>query len=234
MYFYSKRHDTFNDDYKELIVKKIIDHVLPGTSYKPDFCVSQKEYKVSGLFRTWYDDYFGDDFMEGIYKNIPFRCSGLETKYENNVTIFKGFFLNIRLSNLFAGGTYIWDRDFEQLPASMMDDYRMMPLPHVVRIPITGNNFNQYFSVCSTTPYEAVSLLSAERIRQIFELRQKLNTAMAISFVAGHCYVGIGTADDLLDSGAYKPDDKEQVMKSYVTISLIPEIINGLSLTELI
>ena len=50
VYFYSKRNDTFSDDYKELIVKKIIDHVLPGTSYKPDFLRIAKRIQSQRTF----------------------------------------------------------------------------------------------------------------------------------------------------------------------------------------
>jgi hypothetical protein len=234
VYLFTKRNDNFTDDYKQLIVKEIINHVIPGAMYKPDFCISQKEYKASGLFRIWYDDYSGDDFIEGTYKNVSFRCSGLETSYENNATIFKGFFFNGKISSAVMGGTYIWDSNFEQLPATLMDEYRMMPLPRVARVAVSNNTFNNYFSVCSTIPYEALTLLTTERINQMINLKKKLNADIAFSFVSGHCYVAVAVGEDLLEPGEYNPEDKDQIMKSYLTISLIPEIINCLSLYELV
>lgn len=90
---YLKRNDTFVDDFKESIIKQIIDHICPGIVYNPGSCVSEQEYKTSSLFRLYYDDYTGEDYMEGVYKNVTFCCSQLQTKYEDTSTIFKGLFL---------------------------------------------------------------------------------------------------------------------------------------------
>lgn len=232
-YKYAKRRDAFDYRYKDLVVKKIIDKIIPGSVYKPDGYLSHKDYKASGLFRYYYDDYTGDDFISGVYNNVPFRCSGLETRYENNAIIFRGFFYVFNISSMIRGGTYVWCSDFEQLPVSMMDDYRMMPLPHVHRVPVNGKVFNDYFSVCSTLPSEAGWLLSTERLSQMIRLREAIQSPVVFSFVAGHCYVAAGSSEDLLEPGDFNPEEKEQLMKSYLVIYLIPEIINSLALHQL-
>jgi len=109
VYFYTIKKDRYTKDFKETVIKEIITYLLPGVQYKPDEVIAKQEYKYSGLFRRKYDYYDGDDYMEGIYKNVAFRCSELHTQYEKfsgviggsrSVTIFKGL-----LQELISGRT---------------------------------------------------------------------------------------------------------------------------------
>ena len=58
--------------------------------------------------------------------------------------------------------------------------------------------------------------------------------SMAFSFVAGHCYVAVGAVEDLFEPSKRQVVDKEQVMKYYYTVSTILNIIDQLSLNELV
>jgi hypothetical protein len=231
---YLHANDTFVDDYKEAIIKEIIDHLSPGIIYKPDKCVPEKEYMASSLFRSYYDNYSGEDYMTGVYNNVSFHCSEVETMSGNN-TIFDGLFFTAKINSGFTTGTYVWDRNFEQLPASIMDEeYRLMPMPHVVRATSPNKSFNNYFSVCTTSSQQAGIILTAERIQRMVDLKEQLNATIAFSFVAGHAYVAIGAMQDLLDPAEYRADDKEQVQVYYYTVLMILAIIDDLKLNELL
>ena len=101
VYFYTNRSEKYTKDFKDTIIREIITYLHPGIIYKPDEVVAKEDYKYSGLFRRLFDYYDGDDYMEGVYKNVLFRCSELRTQYEYNTqgslkTIFKGLFLLLK------------------------------------------------------------------------------------------------------------------------------------------
>jgi hypothetical protein len=233
LYFYQNSRENFIYQYKEAVVQKVINHLVPGAVYKPQISISQKEYKASGLFRHYYDDFSGDDFISGIYNNVSFRCGDLDVSRKRSSRIFKGFFFNAKISSTIRGGTYIWDRDFVQLPDSLLEEaYRMMPLPRVWKVPVTNADFNKCFKVYSSYPAEASVILTPGLITQMVNLRQKLHTGVTFSFVAGHCYVAISTDADLLEPGGANAEDKARALRCYMVVSLIPELINTLALYE--
>lgn len=178
-YFYQNSRENYIYKYKEAIVQKIINHIVPDAVYKAQTSISQKEYKASGLFRYYYDDFAGDDFISGVYNNVFFRCCDLDVSRKRSSRVFKGFFLNAKLGNTVKGGTYIWDRDFVQLPDSLYEEaYRMMPLPKVWKVPVNDVAFNKCFKVYSSYPAEAAMILTPLLINQMVNLRENYIQAL--------------------------------------------------------
>lgn len=232
---YTKKNDIYTDDYKSTLITEIMQHLCPGMTYVPGDCVAEQEYDASSLFRWYNDNYYGSNYMEGIHAKVPFHCSELKTVYENNAVIFKGLFFVAQLNSAFTSGTYVWSNNFIQLPTTMMDEkYRMVPMPDVNPFAIDNASFNDDFSVYTTSAAESSYILTEERIQQIVNFKRKYKTDVALSFVAGKCYVAMAAAEDLLDPTGIEPSDKDVLIKYYFTITTILDIIDRLQLNELI
>ena len=241
-WFYANRKDKYTKDFKETIIREIITYLLPGIIYKPDEVIAKQEYKYSGLFRHKFDYYDGDDYMEGIYKNVPFRCSELHTQYERLgtgivgsrlITIFKGLFFVAEINKRFTAGTYIWSCGNEQTGGSIADErYRLMQMPNVYKIKVqdSGADFENNFSVYSTNPAEAGSIMTAAMTERLVRFKKQINRDIALSFVAGRCYVAIAINEDLLEPSGFDTDDREEVKKYFFTVLLVLSIINQLDL----
>ena len=184
VYFYSKKNDRYTKDYKETIIKEIINYLHPGITYKPDEVIAIQEYKYSGLFRRHFDYYDGDDYMEGVYKEVPFRCSELHTQFEKLggtrnriITIFKGLFFVADINKMFTSGTYIWSAGEEQVGGSIADErYRLIGLPNVYKIKLQGAvpEFDNQFSVYSTNPGEAASILTSAMTERLVRFKKQI------------------------------------------------------------
>jgi hypothetical protein len=243
VYFYTNRNDRYTKDFKETIIREIITYLLPGMTYKPDEVIAKQEYKYSGLYRHKFDYYDGDDYMEGIYKSVSFRCSELHTQYErlgagiggsSLVTIFKGLFFSAAINKSFTAGTYIWSHSEDQTGGSVADEYyRLMPMPNVYKIKLQDCDFKNNFSVYSTSPSEAGSLITSGMMDKLLRFKKQLNRHIAVSFVAGRCYVAIGIKEDLLEPSGFDTDDREEVKKYFFTILLVLSIVNQLQLNQL-
>jgi hypothetical protein len=237
VYNYTKTNDNYESNFKELIVKQVIDFIHPGLIYKPDICISSVNYKQSGLFRSYYDDYDGDDLVEGTYKNVSFKCSELNVRkmisryYE---TVFKGLFFEAPLTGgKFSSGTYVWLRNNKQLPASIADErYRLMPMPDVVSVNCSNGDFEKYYAVYSTDADEASAIIDAQMMQCIMDFKRQINRDIVLSFVAGICYVAIPFNENLLEPQSDDPADKEAIQQCFFTILLMLSIINKLQLNR--
>lgn len=238
IYFYTNRKDKYTKDFKETIIKEIITYLQPGITYKPDEVIAKQEYKYSGLFRHKFDYYDGDDYMEGVYKNVAFRCSELHTQYERLgtgiigsrlITIFKGLFFVAEINKRFTAGTYIWSHGEDQTGGGIHS-------PNVYKIKLQDSvaGFENIFSVYSTNPAEAGRIVTTAMTERLIKFKKQLNRDIAVSVVAGRCYVAIGINEDLLEPSGFDTDDREEVKKYFFTILLVLSIINQLHLNELV
>ena len=238
IYFYSRRSDQYLDNFKEKVIGQIITALNPTAVYKPMGFVSQKEYKASGLFRRKYTQFDGDDYWEGVYKNVPFHCSEIETKYEDSLgavqPIFKGLFFSARLRGSFKGGTYVWNRGEEQLPVSVTDkQHRIVQLPDLRRFDMGNSAFHQQFSVYGLDAGEAAYIIDQPMMQHMLRLKAKLQRKIVFSFVAGRCYVAVPIDENLLEPNPVDITDKETIKTYFFTILLVFSIINELELNRL-
>lgn len=237
VYNYTKRSDRFTEDYKAAIIRQLLDFIHPGLTYKPDECIRNAEYKLSGLYRYELDYYDGDDYIEGKIGNVSFHCSELWTRKESTkrkLTIFRGLFIVAKINSSFTGGTYILPRERGFAAESTLGHYYWLgPVPHSISITPDDPAFNRYFRVSSTYPAQAATLLSHEMQQQMLQICQQMKTPVSFSFAAGRCFIGIPINEDLFEPGEYYPGDKEQIRKYYISLQIIPSIIRQLQLEKL-
>jgi hypothetical protein len=243
IYLYTTKKDWYVDNYKEKVIREIISYLHPGIFYTPSKFISSKDYKASGLFRHRYDYYDGDDYLQGVYKNVSFHCSELHTQYDRTVgpmanyetTIFKGLFFVADLNVNFWGNTYIWKRGEEQTGVSIAEKhYRYMPLPQVHKLKSDNTDFDKNFSIYSTNPNEAKAILNMEMTDRIVKFKTQIKRDMVFSFVGGKFYAAISFDEDLLEPSVTNADDKEQIKQFFFTVLLILSIINQLHLDKFV
>lgn len=236
IYSYVKSEDAFMHTFKIKVIKEIADFLIPGVRYEPLNFISSKFYKASSLYRRRYIDIWGDDFFEGQYKNVNFQASELNTRFQGSryyQNIFNGIFFMAETGH-FEGGTYIWAKNNVQLPASIGDEhFRLFPMPQVYKINTGNDGFSMHYSVYSSYPAEAASILSEEMMQGMLNLKKQLKKNISFSFVAGRVYVAIENMEDLLEP-VTDLADKEAIKEFFFTILLFPSIINQLKLYKYI
>ena len=153
------------------------------------------------------------------------------------VTIFKGLFFVAEINKGFTAGTYIWTYGNQQTGGSLADErYRLMHMPNVYKIKVQdgGADFENNFLVYSTNPAEAGILMTTAMTERLVRFKNQINRDMAISFVAGRCYVAIVINEDLLEPSGFDTDDREEVKKYFFTVLLVLSIINQLELNGIL
>lgn len=238
IYFYTRYSDRYIDDFKEKIIRQIINYIQPEAVYKPMGFVSKKEYRASGLFRRRFTHFDGDDYWQSVFNGVSFHCSEIKSWYRDptgTASIFQGLFFVAKISDGFNGGTYIWAKGHAQLPSSMADEhYRLFPLPDVKRMQVPNELFNKYFSVYTTNADQASLILSYHMMDHMVRIREKLDREIVFSFVAGKCFIAVPFEENLLEPVSGKLCDKEEIRNYFFTILLVFNMIKTLELNRLL
>ncbi len=227
---YSHTAERLQHDFKEEIIKKILDFIQPGITYEPHKFISSKYYKASSLRRAKYVEINGDDFFEGTYKNVVFKCSELQT-YGKEKSIFSGLFFAAKISPYITGGTYIWSKKHPQHDA-VVRSKRVFPMPGVTEVFLGNVEFSNLYDIYSTYPTEAIELLSTYRQQQLINFAKIINAEISFSFVAGHCYAMVPAEKPLFES-AKDPGDKEAIKEYFKNILLFLSFIDKLELDKM-
>lgn len=236
-YDYQVSENRFNNFFKEKVVGEILQFLLPGATLDPSSAMPEKYYKQSSLYRRIYHSYLGNDLVKAIYKGLQFQASEIKvergTSRRRQETIFEGVFMKVALAQI-KGGTYIWPKRYVQLPRSLADEhYRMMPLHEVYRVETGSREFNEMFTVYSSFPQEANSILTAERMQGMLNIRHQLKKPVRFSFVPGSFYASIANKEELLEA-VDSLEDKDYIKNYFYSILAYPAIINQLRLYEYI
>ncbi len=227
---YATISKAFETNFKEQVVRQIIDFIQPGLVYKPDVYMSSSYFRNSGLFSNRYNVYDGDDLIEGIYKNVSFKCSELnvyERRSRGTITgVFHGLFFAAPVNKKFSSGTYIYKKDDEQyLPA--------FGIPGIVRLDCRNGEFENYHSVFTTNVKEASTIMSQEMMQRMTGFMSQIRRNVTMSVVAGMCYVAIPFSQDLFEPPGPYESNKEEIKEYFFTVLLILSIINQLKLEKL-
>lgn len=234
---YARCRDEYLDTFKETCIREILNFLIPGVTYRPGTYVPSKEYRRSGLFRRRYDAFDGEDYIEGTYKEVRFRCSEINTSFNkaNNVNedIFNGLFFIANISPIFQSVTYVWPNGDEQAMGLEDIHHRYFPIPEVKHMRTENKSFEQYYSVYSASREEADYLLGGDLMNQLVRYRRQIKKPISVSFVKNKCYVAIPLEKNLFEPNHRDPGDKETVKEYFFSVLLILSIINQLHLSRL-
>ncbi len=228
---YAKISNAFETNFKEQVIKQIIDFIQPGLIYKPDVFMSSSYFRNSGLFSNRYNVYDGDDLIEGTYKNVFFKCSEMNV-YERRsrgtiVAIFQGLFFAAPVNKNFTGGTFVYSKNHNE-------NFSSYNIPGLVRLDCRNGEFENYYSVFTTNVKEASSIVNDEMMTNIIGFVRQIRRNIRVSVVAGMFYVAIPFSQDLFEPPGPYDSDKEEIKEYFFTVLLILSIINQLKVEKLL
>ena len=241
IYKHTKHKERFVENYKGTIITEIIKYLNPEMIYTPKKFMSSSDYDKSGLYRRTYDSFYGDDYIKGVYKNIQFYCSELETTYQkgrraaSTVRIFKGLFFAVPLKIRFSSATYIWPIDEEQFEDVLSaDSYQLLPFPspNLYKLNAGIPRFDSNFSIFSTNANDANSLLDTDLMERLVSFKKQIKRDIRLSFVNSILYVSINLDEEMFQPSANNPGDKEKIKSYFFNVLLILSIINQLNVSK--
>jgi hypothetical protein len=110
--------------------------------------------------------------------------------------------------------------------------YRLMPFPKVYAVKTTNAGFAKEFTVCSTHPGQAGSILTESFMNCMLKFKKQIERDISLSVVGGRCFVSIPINENLFEPSG-DPGNKENIKEYFFEVLMVLSIINQLELYKL-
>ena len=234
---FQNRREEFTAGFKENVVSPIIKFIDPGFQYQPGECISEKDYKNSGLYLTKAERYDGDDYIQGTRGKTFFCFSELHTEHQVSSgkstrweTIFKGLFFIADFNKNFSGRTYVWSEENPQL--GLFSTLFSSVAAGLEKVKLESIDFENRFIVYSTDQVEARYILTPSFMERLVKLEKMMGAGISFSFVRTNIYVALPVESDLFEPSIFYPNEYGRVKTYYDTIYTIFDIIDELQLNQ--
>ncbi len=230
----------FQRDYKEKVIRKIVQYIDPKFRYQPYGKISQKDFNTCGIFPFPADQYHGDDLVSGIHnEETEFSFSEVNAKrYVRDhrrrphlVPIFKGLFFKADFNKNFKFITVVLPDTTEKLFGDFGQKLQGGNLLREELVKLENPEFEKEFSVYSDDQTEARYLLSPKLMERILAYKKKHDERLSISFSNSQIYLAIPRSKDLFEPSYFKSLDRyEDIEKYYEDMQMAVDIVEELDL----
>jgi len=232
--FFNKQK-TYRADFKQQIIKAIIEFIDPSLIYNPTGFINRADYDNSGLYLQSPDRYRGDDYVEGKRDKTSFCFSELHTEKKVSsgkntrwVTVFKGLFFIGDFNKQFQGRTYVYSENNPQINFfsklfSSFDD-------KLEKVKLESPEFEKQFIVYSTDQVEVRYILTPSFMERLVKLKEMMGPKTSVSFVNTNVNVAVAIRDSLFEPGVFSANDFNKLGDYYNTVHIVFDIIDELNL----
>ncbi|AQQ70214.1 hypothetical protein SMSP2_00557 [Limihaloglobus sulfuriphilus] len=193
--FFSK---SYVADFKNTVINRIIKFIDPQLHFEPYACIPSHVYDASDIFQTRYDEYKGEDLVEGTVGKTPMSFSELHTEYitrhknrKQHHTIFRGLFFVAEFNKHFEGKTLVLPDTAQKLFGRLGQRLQSMNFTRDELVKLEDPEFERHFAVHSTDQIEARYILSTSLMKRITDFKQRTGREIFISFRFESIFVAI-------------------------------------------
>lgn len=239
----AKKRRAFIDEFKRIVVGRIVRFVEPGLVYSPDRMIPQGVYAKSQLFLKAWDSYEGDDHVEGVIGKTPLWFSEVRTRYKVVVQdhkngrrekwkpIFWGLFFRCEFNKTFRGRTFVFPSKSDTLFRRLGKILQGFGNAHGQAMRMDDPEFAKRFAVYGDDPVEARYVLSTSLMARLVRFHDKARLAVCLSFVASDLYVAIEYGKPLFEPRMFRTLVNYQVCLEYFDdLALVVGIVEELNL----
>ncbi len=213
----------FYNDFKTNVIEKIVKFIDPSFTYISHKYIQPTQLVESKLFNHLPKKYKGDDYATGVLgRNTKVEFSEVVARHRHRLddnskgdwTItFKGLFFVAHVEKTFSGQTFV-------IPAghgveTLMAGSGAPPS----QVPTGNGDFDNVFTVFSTNPAEAKTLVSPEVQKHLVQFRSHRNNDVRFSFIGSKINVAVFHEKDLFEP---------EIFKTLVDFSIIEEYYDDL------
>lgn len=243
-YFAYKNYKLYKIDYKNNVVKRIIEIINPDWHYDYESAIDAYDYQESELFTKKWDRYNGDDLIHGTIGKTEFHLSELHTEYKSSSrdskgnrkeswhTIFKGLFVMAEFHKHIQGKTIVVPDYTEKILGKWVQKFQKFSSRGDL-VKLENVEFEQLFAVYSSNQIEARYILTPAMMEAIVKIRKQYQRPMHISFKGSKVFIAMSYNKDLFEPRIIRSGVRfSDVEEMYAQINLISFIIKEMNLNS--
>ncbi|MEX1191501.1 MAG: DUF3137 domain-containing protein [Brumimicrobium sp.] len=223
----------FKKNYKEEIIRPIIDFISSDFIYEPKKHVSNEVVRESKTIIAGYNKLSGDDFVSGNIHGHPFEISEIiaekesrDKKDKQSFTVFHGLFFHSTIMKKFDGYVLLQPAVARFLRDSMGKRVDSAP------VELADMTMSENFVCYSNDDINARKILTPKLIDLINKFSEKYKKRrLAISIIDDKLYVGINYFKNLFEGKYFTSvKDLKHPMDYYSMLVMITNILDDLDL----
>ncbi len=236
------RYTKYRAEFKEEVVRKVIQLINPEYSYKPTAHIDSFTFTKSGIFPFKFDRCTGDDMITGSIENVPFKFSELkiEQKKESRdsdgnkttewSTLFRGIFFYAEFNKNIENSTFIMPQSDKKV-TNLLGKEKSKSKYYGELVKLENPVFEQLFSVYGSSQQEARYVITPVMMEAIVNLYNHYKLKMYFSFKADSVYCAIPFNKNLFEPKIGKNGIQyEDIEEMYMLFGLIETIIKEMNL----
>lgn len=239
---FNKDKGVYRREFKEKVVRAIVNMINSGWQYNPDGFISPDEYYSSKLFTKRHDRYKGDDLVTGAIEKTDFRVSELHTEYKTETTdskgrkktswhtIFKGLFVHLDFNKEIKGETLVLPDTAEKLFGSFGKKLQSWGSGSRELVKMENVEFEKLFVVYGTDQIEARYILTPAMMQAMIRIVEVYGKKVYFSFIGSRVYFAIMIRRDLFEprifSSGVRFEDVERMNRNFGIIQTLIHEMN--------
>lgn len=223
-------------DSKRNVVARVLRFWSPDLEYLPDLCVSEAEFRESGLFEGQWNRYAGEDLVRGRIGATAFHFSELRVKHARrkgeDAVVFSGLFFVADFNKSFRGRTVVLPDLAERVLGVF--GRALQQLQRVAGgalVTLESPEFEKRFKVYATDPTEARYLLTPSLMERILRLHENTKSSLRIGFAGERLHLALPLPMDLFELDPTKSAISEEAMRTWIgELELVTGLVEELDL----
>jgi hypothetical protein len=229
----------FNKVFKENLVVAALSEAMTVISYKPDSCFSADIINESQILH--FSKYSGNDLLEAEYNGHRFKQSDLHLLEEYEERDEDGHY-HTHYRTCFRGRLMIIDYDiFTDTKVFVMDRGKRLSEEALIReqgqensIHTESAEFNKRFRIVSSSPVDALRVLTPHMITGILDANDRLGVAINFCFKNDKIYFAWGSGNDPMETDSTgRKTVAEQIIQIKNDIKAITDFLDSFPLRTL-
>lgn len=210
IFYFKMKKLTF--DYKELVIRRLLQISGTGFTYYPEDGISQKEFEDSRIFSTKPNIYSTEDLVTGRIGQTDIRFAEIRSKRQTNtgkssttVVIFSGIFFIADFHKHFYGSTWVLpdnaERLFGSFVGSLLQKADIFRPGRLVRM--EDVEFERLFAVYSTDEIECRYILTPSMMERMVRLRNQYDENIYFAFINSSVIIALTTDEDIFEAPSW-------------------------------
>jgi hypothetical protein len=204
---------AFRALFKQRVVSRVVEQVLPGAAYDPDLAIARSVLAASAIVRSD-SSYLGDDLVRGTIGRTPFALgdvrSGRSGGRAGAARPFQGLFFHADFNRSTAGRTLVIPQG--ESPIAVPGNRALVPTT------LESPEFEALFSVFATDAVEARYVVTPKMMVRLVELQRLLGHRLYAAFDRGRVYVALDKGAGSFDALAFGGEQAWQEIRGFAAL----------------
>ncbi|MFW6284860.1 MAG: DUF3137 domain-containing protein [Bacillota bacterium] len=230
LFFGYSAYTSIQDDFKEKVLKDILEESVENGSYKPQMGLGPTQV-YQGECLSQADHMKTEDFLSGAIDGVSFISS--DVVLANYQTVSTGKSVAQVLTPYFTGRVFSFDfnkafkgRVFVMEKGKPVTQYK------TETVELESHAFNETFKTYATDAHTAFYVLTPQVIQALLKIEKNHPGDLSFSFIGTKLHIAINNQIDTFELSMFRPLNEEAIRAFTDDLDILRDVVRSLKLNR--